>query len=400
MNITINGKAVWANPGETILEVARREGIKVPTLCYLKDMTPTGSCRICVAENIETGQLIPSCAYPVTEGLNVSTNSPKVRRSRKTIIELLIAPAVRVALGEEFGMDPGSIVTGKVVAALRRLGIEVVFDTNFGADMTIIEEATELIHRIQNEEVLPMITSCSPGWVKYLEHFYPDLLPHLSTCKSPHEMEGALIKSFYARKLGVDPELYAAYLKRSLERSRSMRDMINALLNIYRLESTQRVKMTEIVDVSEVLTETLHLFETDITRQDVKVMTKLSGNLLTEADREDIQRVFSNLISNAVKYNHFGGEIYIWGHQEGNYICISIQDTGIGMIDTEQHRLFESFFRAKNTYTRNVSGTGLGLSTVKRIMDDLAGKISVESQFQKGTKFTLCFPAPTCHLSL
>jgi NADH-quinone oxidoreductase subunit G len=342
MNITLNNKNVWASPGETILQVANREGIKIPTLCYLKEFSPTGSCRICVVENEQNGQLVPSCAFPVYEGMQVQTNSPKVRRSRKTIIELLIAnhpqdclvcvrngnctlqdlaaeygvreyryrgerrkgkldlaspsierdpekcilcgrcvrmcheiqnvgaidfmnrgfnsqvapaldrslntvacvncgqcivvcpvgalrekssqkpvweaindpekivvaqiaPAVRVALGEEFGMEPGTIVTGKIVAALRRLGIEVVFDTNFGADLTIIEEASELIRRIQLGGELPMITSCSPGWVKYLEHFYPDLIGHLSTCKSPHEMEGALVKSYYAKKIGVDP---------------------------------------------------------------------------------------------------------------------------------------------------------------------------------------------------
>ncbi len=343
MTITINNKQVWANPGETILTVARREGLHIPTLCYLKDLTPTGSCRICVVEVEGQRNLVPSCAFPVQEGMKIETNSPKVRRARKTIVELLIAnhpqdclvcvrngncelqtlseqygvrdhryagerrhakidvaspslerdpekcilcgrcvrvchevqnvgaidlarrgfqtavapamdgslntiacvfcgqcvvvcpvgalrekssqkvvweaindkskhvvvqiaPAVRVALGEEFGMEPGSIVTGKIVAALRRLGVDRVFDTNFGADLTIIEEAHELLNRINNRGVLPLLTSCSPGWVKYVEHFFPDLLPHVSTCKSPQEMEGALIKSYYAHKVGVDPK--------------------------------------------------------------------------------------------------------------------------------------------------------------------------------------------------
>ncbi len=341
MKITINGKQVWANPGETILTVAEREGIQIPTLCYLKGFSPTGSCRICVVEVEGQRNLVPACAFPVNEGMNVNTNTAAVRRARKTIIELLIAnhpqdclicvrngncelqslaaqygvrdlryggerrggkidvaspsierdpekcilcgrcvrvchevqnvgaidfirrgfrsgvapamdgslnaiacvfcgqcivvcpvgalrekssqkavweainssqkhvvaqvaPAVRVALGEEFGMEPGSVVTGKIVAALRRLGVDRVFDTNFGADLTIIEEASELIGRIKNGGKIPMLTSCSPGWVKYIEHFYPDLLPHVSTCKSPHEMEGALIKSFYAQKMGID----------------------------------------------------------------------------------------------------------------------------------------------------------------------------------------------------
>ena len=340
MKVTINNKECWANPGETILTVAQREGIQIPTLCYLKGFTPTGSCRVCVVEVEGQRNLIPSCAYPVTEGMVVQTNSPRVRRSRKTIVELLIAnhpqdcltcvrngncelqdlaaqygvrdvryageirggkidvaspsierdpekcilcgrcvrvchetqnvgaidfvrrgfrtavapamdgslnaiacvfcgqcitvcpvgalreksnekivweainnpkmhvvaqiaPAVRVALGEEFGMEPGSVVTGKIVAALRRLGVDRVFDTNFGADLTIIEEASELLSRVKSGGKLPMLTSCSPGWIKYIEHFYPDLLGHVSSCKSPHEMEGALIKSYYSEKTGI-----------------------------------------------------------------------------------------------------------------------------------------------------------------------------------------------------
>ena len=115
------------------------------------------------------------------------------------------APSVRVALGEEFGMPIGTNVTGKMVTALKRLGFDKVFDTNTGADFTIMEEATEFIERVQEKGVLPMITSCSPGWVKYIEMNYPELLPHLSSCKSPHQMFGALIKSYFAQKEGIDP---------------------------------------------------------------------------------------------------------------------------------------------------------------------------------------------------
>ncbi|MBW6458205.1 MAG: [FeFe] hydrogenase, group A [FCB group bacterium] len=342
MNIKINNNAFWANPGETILQVAQREGIKIPTLCYMPELTPTGACRICVVE-IANGQLVPACAYPVNEGMEVQTNSKKVRRSRKSIIELLIAnhpqdclvcvrngccdlqdlaaeygvrsyryvgekrsgkldlaspaverdpekcilcgrcvrmchevqnvgaidftergfysqvapaldrslnttacvycgqcitacpvgalreksylkiaweaindpkvhviaqvaPAVRVAIGEEFGMPPGTIATGKIPAALRRIGVNEVFDTNFAADLTIMEEATELIDRIQKGGKLPLFTSCSPGWVKYVEHFYPELLEYVSTCKSPQGMQGAVIKSYYAQQTGIDPK--------------------------------------------------------------------------------------------------------------------------------------------------------------------------------------------------
>ncbi|MBN1446496.1 MAG: iron hydrogenase small subunit [Bacteroidetes bacterium] len=342
MNITVNGHTCWAKPGETILDVADREGIKIPTLCHMSDFSPTGSCRICTVEVEGNGSLVPACAFPVYEGMAVQTNSPRVRRARKTIIELLVAnhpqdclfcvrsgncelqkltqeygvrshryagerrraridiaspaierdpekcilcgrcvrvchevqhvgaidfvhrgfksavapalerslntvpcvdcgqcvvncpvgaltekshqkpvweaindperfvvvqvaPAVRVALGEEFGTEPGTVVTGKTVAALRRLGFDQVFDTNFGADLTIIEEATELLGRLNNCGIMPMLTSCSPGWIKFIEHCYPDLLGNLSSCKSPHEMEGALLKSFYAQRHGIDP---------------------------------------------------------------------------------------------------------------------------------------------------------------------------------------------------
>ena len=116
------------------------------------------------------------------------------------------APAVRATLGEEFGMPIGTSVTGKLAASLRRLGFDKVFDTDFGADLTILEEGTELISRLKGEGALPMITSCSPGWIKYCEEFYPEFIPNLSTCKSPHEMLGAVIKSYYAEKAGIDPK--------------------------------------------------------------------------------------------------------------------------------------------------------------------------------------------------
>ena len=340
MNIKINNNEYWANTGETILQVTEREGIKIPTLCYMSELSPTGACRICVVE-INDGSLVPACAFPVYDGMEVQTNSKKVRRSRKSIIELLIgnhphdclvcvrnlncslqdlaaeygvrsyryvgekrsgqldlaspaverdpekcilcgrcvrmcheiqnvgaidfvdrgfnssvapamkrslnttacvycgqciivcpvgalreksylkkawealndpeihvvaqvAPAVRVAIGEEFGMPPGTISTGKIPAVLRRIGVKEVFDTNFGADLTIMEEATELIERIQSGGKLPQFTSCSPGWVKYVEHFYPELLGYMSTCKSPQGMQGAVIKSYYAQKANID----------------------------------------------------------------------------------------------------------------------------------------------------------------------------------------------------
>jgi NADP-reducing hydrogenase subunit HndD len=127
-----------------------------------------------------------------------------IRAGKHVIVQA--APAVRAAIGEEFGYPIGTPVTGKMIAAMRRLGFERVYDVNFGADLTIMEEGTELLHRIQNGGVLPMITSCSPGWVNYAEYNYSDLLPHLSSCKSPHQMQGAIIKSYWAQEHGLDPK--------------------------------------------------------------------------------------------------------------------------------------------------------------------------------------------------
>lgn len=343
VNLKINGMEVSVPAGSTILEAARAAGIEIPTLCYLKDVSQTGSCRMCLVEVKGGRALQAACVYPVSEGLEVYTNTPKVRDARKITLELILsnherkcltcvrsrncelqtladelgvteisyegirneypiddlslsivrdnnkcvlcrrcvnmckniqtvgaidtvnrgfktqiacafekslnavscvncgqciavcpvgalrekdstdevwsaladsgkhvvvqtAPAVRAALGEEFGMEMGTPVTGKMVAALRRLGFDKVFDTDFAADLTIMEEGTELISRIKNGGKLPMITSCSPGWIKFCEHNFPDMLDNLSSCKSPHEMFGAVIKSYYADKAGITPK--------------------------------------------------------------------------------------------------------------------------------------------------------------------------------------------------
>ncbi len=343
VELTINKIKVKAEQGMTILDAAKSVGISIPTLCHMKDLFPTGACRICSVEVEGQRNLIPSCAYPVYDGMVVETNSPRVRRARKTIVELLvenhpqdclicvrngncelqtfagvyglrehrfagekkehavdissasmerdpakcilcgrcvracnevqkvgaidftnrgfqstvttpfnkglnisdcilcgqcilvcptaalrekshmkevssalqnknkftiaqIAPAVRASLGEEYNLPLGTDVTGKLVTGLRRLGFKKVFDTNFAADMTILEEATELIHRVKEGGTLPMFTSCCPGWVKFAEQKYGDLLPHVSTCKSPHEMEGAVLKTYYAKKMGLNPK--------------------------------------------------------------------------------------------------------------------------------------------------------------------------------------------------
>ncbi len=342
VNIKINGKPVEVQEGKTILEAARENNIHIPTLCYLKDLNQIGACRMCLVEIKGARALQAACVYPVSEGLEIYTNSAKVRNARKATLELIlsnherkcltcirnrncelqklcdelgiediryegknieyeldtsspslvrdnnkcilcrrcvaacknqgisvidcvergfnthiapyfekpindaaciycgqcivacpvgalyekndipqvndaiddsekhvvvqVAPAVRAALGEEFGLPIGTPVTGKMVAALKRLGFDKVFDTDTGADLTIMEEGTEFIERFTKGENLPIITSCSPGWVKYCEHNYPEFLPNLSTCKSPMEMFGAVIKSYYAEKEGINKD--------------------------------------------------------------------------------------------------------------------------------------------------------------------------------------------------
>lgn len=343
VNIKINNVNLKAKEGQSILEAAREAGIHIPTLCYLKDINEIGACRICVVEVKGSHNLVASCVMPVSEGMEIYTNSARVKSSRKTTLELLLsthkkeclscvrsgecelqtlckqlgvedenrfkgempkytkddstlhlirdnskcilcrrceaacknqhvgvigannrgfdtqigcafeknlsdvscvscgqcivncptgalrerdcgddvmdaindpkkivivhtAPSIRVTLGESFGMKIGTNVKGKMVAALRRLGFDKVFDTDFGADLTIMEEANEFIERVKNGGKLPMITSCSPGWIKFCEHYYPELLDNLSTCKSPQQMQGAVIKTWYAKKNNLDPK--------------------------------------------------------------------------------------------------------------------------------------------------------------------------------------------------
>ena len=151
------------------------------------------------------GQCVSVCPTgALMEVSEIEKVDAAVRAGKYVVVQT--APAVRAALGEEFDMPIGSLVTGKMVAALRRLGFKKVFDTNFGADLTIMEEATELLGRIKDGGVLPMITSCSPGWINYAEYYYGDLLNHLSSCKSPHEMFGAILKTYYAEQNGIKPE--------------------------------------------------------------------------------------------------------------------------------------------------------------------------------------------------
>ncbi len=343
VKLTINGIQVEVPEGSTILEAAQIAGIRIPTLCYLKDINAIGACRMCLVEVKGARALAAACVYPVNEGMVVNTNTPALRENRKKTLELILsnhrmdclscsrstdcelqalcreygvdqykygrpdiepdiddsavhlvrdnskcilcrrcvavcrknqftgviganergydthigsafdmplastscincgqciavcptgaltekddtdrawaaiedptkhvvvapAPSVRAQLGECFGMPIGTNVEGKMIAALRRLGFDKVFDVDTAADLTIMEEGTELLNRLKNGGKLPMITSCSPGWVKFCETYYPDFIDNLSTCKSPQNMFGAITKSYYAEKAGIDPK--------------------------------------------------------------------------------------------------------------------------------------------------------------------------------------------------
>ncbi len=343
INVKINGVEYSVPAGSTVLEAARYAGIDIPTLCYLKDVNEIGACRLCLVEVTGARGMVAACVYPTNDGMEIFTNTDKVKAARKMNIELVLsahnkkclscirstncelqryaqefgvdenyfggkqpdrsidestaflvrdnskcilcrrcvgacqnmqgigaigaanrgfdtaiecafdkklvdtscvscgqcivacpvgalyekddtarvieaindptkhvaicaAPSVRATLGECFGYEPGTDVEGKMVAALHRLGFDGVYDMNMTADLTIIEEANEFIGRVQNGGKLPMITSCSPGWVKFCEHYFPEMTDNLSTCKSPQQMFGAIYKTYFAEKMGIDPK--------------------------------------------------------------------------------------------------------------------------------------------------------------------------------------------------
>jgi len=344
IRLTIDGLPAEVEEGATLMDAAKKLDIHIPTLCFHPDQDVKANCRICLVELEGNKLLVPACSYPAENGMKMRTHSPKVRRARRNILELIlarhaqdclhcdrsgtcelqavaeemhfvkiprypyvarsdesdnsspsivrnaakcincgrceyacsqvqtvhalskvgrgfevqfrpaygrtladsicvncgqcvqacptgaltirddtqvvwhafavpeklvvaqVAPAVRITLAEALGEQPGSISTGRMVSAMKRVGFHKVFDTDFTADLTIMEEGTELLARIKNGGVLPMITSCCPAWIKFCETFYPDLLPNLSSCKSPQQMFGALLKTYYAEKTGKKPE--------------------------------------------------------------------------------------------------------------------------------------------------------------------------------------------------
>ena len=169
-------------------------------------VVPTFNLPLNETNCVSCGQCIMACPVGALYEKDEVDGVWKVLQDPTKHVVTQEAPAIRASLGEEFGMPPGSLVTGKMIAALRRLGFDRVFDTNFAADLTIIEEGHELLKRVKEGGKLPMITSCSPGWIKFIEHFFPDLLDHVSTCKSPQQMFGAMAKTYYAETAGIDPK--------------------------------------------------------------------------------------------------------------------------------------------------------------------------------------------------
>ena len=201
-----NAKCILCRRCSAVCEKVQKVGVIGPIMRGMATQisTPWG---MALADTgcINCGQCVAACP---TGALSEKDDTDKVWAALADPTKHVVvqsAPAVRAALGEEFGLPIGTSVTGKLAASLRRLGFDKVFDTDFAADLTIMEEATELVGRVKDGGVLPMITSCSPGWIKFCETYYPEFIPNLSSCKSPHEMEGAVIKSYYAEKAGIDP---------------------------------------------------------------------------------------------------------------------------------------------------------------------------------------------------
>lgn len=421
IKLTINNRQVEAYEGKTILEVARENGIHIPTLCYLKDYTGTGACRVCQVEVEGVRNLCAACVYPVREGMVVKTNSMRALDARRRVVELIVsnhskdclscirntncelqrlcqelgvredafqgakttptfdevspgvvrntakcilcgrciaackkhqglgilgfmergfktkvgpvfdrslndvncmqcgqcinvcpvgalqekeeihdviealnnptkhvvvqtAPAVRASLGEEFGMPIGTRVTGKMVAALKLLGFDKVYDTNFGADLTIMEEGYEFINRLQNGGVLPMITSCSPGWINYCEKEYPDLLDYLSSCKSPHMMLGAMIKSYYAKQHQLDPK------------------------NIYVVSIMPRVAKKGEKERSQMIKDEMKDVDAVLTTRELGKLIKMFGvNFVDLKDEEFDQDMFGEYTGAGVIFGASGG---------------------------------------------------------------------------------------------
>jgi len=194
------------------------------------------------------------------------------------------------------------------------------------------------------------------------------------------------------KTLGDEPETYDNYLRRSLERSKTLITLINDLLNISRIQAGKVRREIERLDLSQQARSSADFFANEIEKRELTLETEFAEGLIIEADQEEIQRLLTNLISNAIKYNRPQGSISLSTSRDKGYARLVVRDTGIGMKPEEKERLFEEFFRAKNPHTRSITGTGLGLTLVKKIVDGYAGRIEAESEYEKGTTFTIYLP--------
>lgn len=213
-----------------------------------------------------------------------------------------------------------------------------------------------------------------------------------------HELKAPLtaiqgyLEMVVEKTLGDEPELYAGYMARSLERSKTLITLINDLLNISRIQAGKVRREIERLEISTLIRSITDFFSNEIEKSGLKLSLSLSAELFIDADREEMQRVLTNLISNAIKYNRPEGTITITTTRDKGYLRLVIADTGIGMKPEEKERLFEEFFRAKNPHTRSITGTGLGLALVKKIIDSYAGTIQANSEYEKGTTFEIALP--------
>ena len=213
-----------------------------------------------------------------------------------------------------------------------------------------------------------------------------------------HELKAPLgaIKGYLEmiidKQLGDNQELYDNYLKRSLNRSEAMLALLQDLLNIFRMDAQTVRREIEKVNAGDLLKETLEFFDSNIKKRNLILETTIAKDLYIDADREEIRRVYTNLISNAIKYNKDSGSIKVNAYKDETFVTIVVEDTGIGMKPEESERLFEEFFRAKNEHTRKISGTGLGTTILKKIVDEYRGQIFVSSVYEKGSTFTVKFP--------
>lgn len=213
-----------------------------------------------------------------------------------------------------------------------------------------------------------------------------------------HELKAPLgaIKSYLEmiinKDLGENQDMYDQYLQRTLERSNAMLALLQDLLNIFRMDAKTLRREIERFDAGSLLEETLEFFQSNIRERGINVETQIQNDLFIRADREEIRRVYTNLISNAIKYNKEKGTIRIRAYRADNRAFFEIEDTGIGIKEEDIPRLYEEFFRAKNRYTRNISGTGLGMTILKKIVDEYGGGIGIRSEYEKGSTFTVSFP--------